>query len=86
MIWNIIAHRQVFTYALAKNRVSRLMMVWSPNSRRIAIAGNLGADIQIWDIATGKQVVNYGGHGTAALLYSRTSSEDGEWLLDTLKR
>lgn len=73
-VWNVATHRQVFAYTLAKNRVNRLLVAWSPTSDHLAIAGELGSSISIWDVPTDHQLVSYGGHSTAAILFASGSA------------
>lgn len=73
-VWDVASGRQAFSYTLPKNKVSHLLMAWSPDGNYIAIAGSLDGSIQVWDVSTDQQVLSYGGHTTAAFLFAREPS------------
>lgn len=73
-VWDVATGRRVFSYAVPKNRSARLVAAWSPDSRRLAIGGEMGDSIGIWNVATGKQLLTYGGHGIATLFSGRGPS------------
>lgn len=64
-VWELTTGRAVFGYAVAKDRGPSLVAAWSPNSRYLAIGGEVSGAIGIWDVATGRQRLSYGGHQIA---------------------
>lgn len=63
--WDVASGRSIFTYAVRQNSESEFVAAWSPDSRLLAISGGNNRSIGVWDIATGKKLVTYGGHEIA---------------------
>jgi len=53
------------------------VVAWSPNGKRIASAG---ADVQVWDATTGKNVYTYKGHRNNISVLSLVWSPDGKYI------
>jgi WD40 repeat protein len=64
-VWDLATARAVFGYTVAKDRGSTLVAAWSPDSQRLAIGGEVGGSVGIWNVATGRQILTYGGHQIA---------------------
>lgn len=55
-------------------------LAFSPDGKRIALANRDGANV--WDAATGKQLLTYSGHGEGVRLSGIAFSPDGKWIDD----
>ena len=51
---------------------------WSPDGRHIAFLESNGRTVQVWDAATGKQVVAYQGHADRVISFKW--SPDGKYI------
>jgi WD40 repeat protein len=75
-VWDVATGRTVFSYAVSKDRSAPLVAAWSPDSRRLAIGGEMGDSIGIWNVATGRQLLTYGGHAIARVFTGRGTHPD----------
>lgn len=83
-VWDALTGHGAFTHRLAKADAAQLLTTWSPESRRIAIAGNRDGAIRVFDVSRQKQIVSYGGHSTAAFLYGRENGRRASLFLHAL--
>lgn len=65
-VWDVASGHTVFTYTASQDTSGDLVAAWSPDSQRIAIGGEIGDSVAIWNVATGNQMLTYGGHGIAS--------------------
>lgn len=58
-IWEVITDKRVYTNEDYGSNICAV--AWSPDGKRIAVAGR-GGTVQVWDAFTGKHVYVYRGH------------------------
>ena len=59
-VWDVVSGRSVL--AVPQRAGSELAAAWSPDGKRLAVGDGYGRSIGIWDLATGRKLLTYGGH------------------------